>query len=262
MMEGSSRSGALPCAMATYIRHVVVYVNTDIITNCYGHRPYPRSRPYGRHSHAWFADCSQNLSSARHPSQVPVPQRNAPGTLQPMQKMRPRDAPPRARNHPTERPMTTLPATTPPSGTEADAPATPALRGRTRRAVDLMVWQGVPFDDAAAQCGLKRRSLQNAFLLPSVKAYYAAQLQVLREGHRARNIYRLAEIRDAANNMPAVNAIKALEQLDDAAAGTSAMQRSPGLQIVITQSASPPLPHATPLELEASIPPVPQRQRD
>jgi hypothetical protein len=36
--------------------------------------------------------------------------------------------------------------------------------------------------------------------------------------------------------MPAVQAIKALEQLDDIAASNAAAQRMPGLQIVIVQA--------------------------
>jgi hypothetical protein len=122
-----------------------------------------------------------------------------------------------------------------------------------------MVWQGVPRDIAAAQCGMKAKSLCDAFRLPSVKAYYMAQLEVLRSSERARNIHRLAEIRDAADNMPAVQAIKTLEQLDDVAAAQSAgLQRVPGLQIVITQ-ATPALP-AQPQVIEHDAQaPVPQR---
>jgi hypothetical protein len=128
-----------------------------------------------------------------------------------------------------------------PVASEQAAPAPSDLRGRTRRAVDLMVWQGVPRDQAAAQSGMKAKSLCDAFRLPSVKAYYMAQLQVLRDSERSRNIHRLVQIRDAANNMPAVQAIKALEQLDDIQSNTQSMQRAPGLQIVI-QTVSPALP--------------------
>ena len=128
-------------------------------------------------------------------------------------------------------------------------------KGRTRAAIDLMVWKGIPFDAAAAQVGLKAKSLRNAFSLATVKAYYSAQLQVLRDSTRARNIHRLAEIRDAANNMPAVNAIKALEQIDDIAASSSSMQRAPGLQIVITQAASSPaLPSTVTTIDETAVP--------
>jgi hypothetical protein len=69
---------------------------------------------------------------------------------------------------------------------------------------------------------------------------------VLRDSERARNIHRLVAIRDAANNMPAVNAIKALEQIDDEARGTSAMQRAPGLQIVVVAA-----PQALPAQAPA-----------
>jgi hypothetical protein len=102
-----------------------------------------------------------------------------------------------------------------------------------------MVFQGVPRDLAATQCGMKAKSLCDAFRLASVKMYYMAQLEVLRSSERARNIHRLVEIRDAANNMPAVQAIKTLEQIDDISTGTASMQRAPGLQIVITQVAAP-----------------------
>jgi hypothetical protein len=79
-----------------------------------------------------------------------------------------------------------------------------------------------------------------------VKAWYLAQLDVLRTSARARNIHRLVAIRDAANNMPAVNAIKALEQIDDEARSTQAMQRAPGLQIVVI-AAPQALPAQTPV---------------
>jgi hypothetical protein len=127
-------------------------------------------------------------------------------------------------------------------------------RGRTRQAIDLMVYQGVPRDLAAAQCGMKAKSLCDAFRLPSVKQYYMAQLQVLRDSERARNIHRLVAIRDAADNMPAVNAIKALEQIDDEARSTQAMQRAPGLQIVVV-AAPQALPAQTPaIEHNAPLP--------
>jgi hypothetical protein len=68
---------------------------------------------------------------------------------------------------------------------------------------------------------------------------------VLRSSERARNIHRLVAIRDAANNMPAVQAIKTLEQIEEASVTHSGtMQRAPGLQIVLVQAT--PQPPAAP----------------
>jgi hypothetical protein len=58
----------------------------------------------------------------------------------------------------------------------------------------------------------------------------------LRGATTARNIYRLCEIRDAENNMPAVNAIKALEQLSDEQTNTK-QTSSPGVTIRIVNIA-------------------------
>jgi hypothetical protein len=158
-----------------------------------------------------------------------------------------------------DRPVTDALQRAQPDDTEGRGPEPPAVRGRTRAAIDLMVWRGVPRDMAAAQCGMKAKSLCDAFRLPSVKAYYMAQLEVLRSSERARNIHRLVAIRDAANNMPAVQAIKALEQLDDIAAAQSAgLQRLPGLQIVIT-SATQALPSDPRVIEHDAQEPVPQR---
>jgi hypothetical protein len=60
----------------------------------------------------------------------------------------------------------------------------------------------------------------------------------LRTSERARNIHRLTEIRDKADNMPAVNAIKMLEQLGDTDGPGSAARTSPGLVIVIQGAAT------------------------
>jgi hypothetical protein len=113
------------------------------------------------------------------------------------------------------------------------------VTGKLRAALEAMVWKGLRRGEAAQAAGLAEVSLQLALAKPHVKQWYLGQLEVLRTSARARNIHRLEEIRDAANNMPAVQAIKTLEQIDDVSTGTAAMQRAPGLQIVITQVAAP-----------------------
>jgi hypothetical protein len=67
---------------------------------------------------------------------------------------------------------------------------------------------------------------------------------VLRVGERASNIHRLCGIRDAADNMPAVNAIKTLEMIDAEAVARPVGQTSPGIVIrFVTQAVTqaPPL---------------------
>jgi hypothetical protein len=86
---------------------------------------------------------------------------------------------------------------------------------------------------AAQASGMTDHGVREALRKPHVKAYLLEQMQVLRDSERPRNIHRLAEIRDAANNMPAVQAIRALEEMHDPAAGAK-HQTTPGLVIHIT----------------------------
>lgn len=83
--------------------------------------------------------------------------------------------------------------------------------------------------------------LYSAFRKPHIKAAYLAELEVLRTSERARNIQRLHEIRDAADNMPAVQAIKALMQLDDEGQrpGGGGLASAPGLTVVINVPQQP-----------------------
>jgi len=86
---------------------------------------------------------------------------------------------------------------------------------RVKDAIDAIVQSGKRWDDAAIENGMTTRNMRLALERPHVLAYYKAQLKVLREARSARNFHRLCEIADAENNMPAVNAIKALEGISD-----------------------------------------------
>lgn len=116
------------------------------------------------------------------------------------------------------------------------------ISGKVKTAMDAMVWQGLNRKQAAELAGLKEHSLYVAFSRPHNKAYYLSQLEVLRTSERARNIHRLVDIRDKADNMPAVNAIKMLEQLGDDPAANAQRVQQPGLVIMINTapSATPP----------------------
>jgi hypothetical protein len=64
---------------------------------------------------------------------------------------------------------------------------------------------------------------------------------VLRARESPASIHRLCEIRDAANNMPAVNAIRALEQIGDEQR-IAADSTTPGICINIISPSAPPAP--------------------
>lgn len=108
------------------------------------------------------------------------------------------------------------------------------VTGKLRNAINYMVWEGLDRTEAAQKATLADHSLREALKKPHVKRFYLDQLDVLRTSARARNIHRLMEIRDAADNMPAVQAIKVLEQLsEEQAVGASYVRSSPGVTIVI-----------------------------
>lgn len=97
--------------------------------------------------------------------------------------------------------------------TERSSPTT-KLNSKTRQLVEIMVWEGLPYNEAALQVGLTVRIARQLLARSHVTRYMRQQRQMLREGALPRNITRLIEIRDAADNMPAVQAIKLLEEMD------------------------------------------------
>ena len=108
----------------------------------------------------------------------------------------------------------------------------PRITKRVRDAVDAIVERGLPYDQAAKLVGLSTYALRLALGKPHVAAYLQAQLKVLRGARGPRNFHRLCEIADADNNMPAVNAIKALEMIGDEQT-TTKQTTSPGVTIRI-----------------------------
>ena len=88
------------------------------------------------------------------------------------------------------------------------------LTAAVRTAIDAIIHDRCSRAQACKRAGFTERAFYLALEKPEVAAYWNRELQVLRVGERAANIHRLCEIRDAADNMPAVNAVKTLEQLD------------------------------------------------
>ena len=111
------------------------------------------------------------------------------------------------------------------------------LTARVRQAVELMVWDGKPYNEAATESGLTVRAMRLALARPHVMAFYKAELQVLRTSEEPRSIIRLAEIRDAANNMPAVQAAKHLLEREQTNSNSND-GTSPGVTIrIVNQTA-------------------------
>ena len=111
------------------------------------------------------------------------------------------------------------------------------LTARVRQAVELMVWDGKPYNEAATEAGLTVRAMRLALARPHVMAFYKAELQVLRTSEEPRSIHRLAQIREAANNMPAVVAAKHLLELEQTNTSNS-NATSPGVTIrIVNQTA-------------------------
>jgi hypothetical protein len=135
----------------------------------------------------------------------------------------------------------------------------PRITPRVKAAIDGIVHDAMTWQEAANANGLTARTMRLALERPHVMAYYKAQCQVLRSSHHATNIHRLAQIRDADDNMPAVNAIKALEQINDEQTNKTNAP-SPGVTIRIVnvtatpaqQQSSPDLPEQQVVALNAN----------
>lgn len=108
---------------------------------------------------------------------------------------------------------------------------TPAIK----TALDAIIFEKCTRDVACKRAGISERALYLALEKPEVLTYYNRALEVLRSGERPRNIHRLAEIREAAPNMPAVQAIRTLEGMGHDAPGRpgGTTQTLPGLVVVI-----------------------------
>jgi hypothetical protein len=113
------------------------------------------------------------------------------------------------------------------------------LTTAVKTAIDAMIFGRCSRAEACKTAGFTERALYLALEKAEVAQYWNRQLLVLRAGERAANIHRLCEIRDAADNMPAVNAVKTLEQLDAEAVARPVSQVSPGIVIRVLNVSAP-----------------------
>jgi hypothetical protein len=118
-----------------------------------------------------------------------------------------------------------------------------------KAALDVMVWEGLPDNQAAVKTGLTISAIRIALKQPHGRAYYREQLQVLRERESAANIHAMIRVRDQDDNkMASLNAAIALDRSSEAETHGARAMSLPGLQIVIVQggSAAPARQHFRP----------------
>jgi hypothetical protein len=121
-----------------------------------------------------------------------------------------------------------------PAHQRTNEPKPVKITGKVRDAINAMVWDALPRKQAAEKAGISEHGLYKALRKPPVRAFYLSELEVLRTSERARNIHTLAEVRDqTTNQMARVQAVKALEQLEDVQQSAGARHQSPGFVINI-----------------------------
>lgn len=113
------------------------------------------------------------------------------------------------------------------------------IGAKLRVAIDAIVFDGLDLAAAAERANCSTRSVRKAFERSHVLAYLKRRREVLRASASGSNIRRLVEIRDAADNMPALQAIRTLEQMgeSDGMGGSGATRAAPGLTIVVMNGA-------------------------
>jgi hypothetical protein len=73
---------------------------------------------------------------------------------------------------------------------------TKALPPKVRKAIELLVFDGLSRPEAAKEAGITDNWLYQKLKLPEVLKYYRVQCEVLRTGQRHRNIKKAIELRD------------------------------------------------------------------
>src|SRR5258705_1714637 len=90
------------------------------------------------------------------------------------------------------------------------------VSGRLKTALDDMVWNATPWEEAALKADLTVRAMRLALKRPHVLSYLRDERRVLLATVSPKNLKRLGELRDQDSNMAAaVTAAKTLETLAD-----------------------------------------------
>jgi hypothetical protein len=137
--------------------------------------------------------------------------------------------------------INSMPNNLTPSANRLPEPKRARLSNKLKSALDDMVWNGAPFDEAARAADYSIQSMRKALNRRHVLRYLREQKMVFRESVSSANIHRAREIRDQTENqMAAIKAIQVIEQLGDVEAargGFSGEPVRPGLVIQIISTA-------------------------
>ncbi len=115
---------------------------------------------------------------------------------------------------------------------------TQTIKGRLQQALDLILWQGKSWDDAATEAGLTTRSMRLAMARPNVIKYLRLGVKERLGASQARALVRLEKIMSDNDQMPGVQAAKTILGLtfDD----YQTKQTSPGVVIQIISDKQEP----------------------
>jgi hypothetical protein len=130
------------------------------------------------------------------------------------------------------------------------------IKGKLRLALDKMIWEGLDWRDAAREVDLELSAMRKSFAKSSVLSYIRQQRQMLRASISTKNDFRLAQIRDDGNGMPALKAIAMLDAPIDAAAAAQRNGVTPSIGVTIqvlssqpaTRQIEPPIIDAQPVD--------------
>lgn len=141
------------------------------------------------------------------------------------------------------------PAASVPS-TLTDKPKRFKIGPKLKIAIDAIVFDGADMQEAARIAKTSTRAIRKALERGHVVKHLYKRREVLRTHASAQNIKRLVEIRDAADNMPAVQAIRELEHMGDEQ-GQASRAAAPfsGLVVVINQPAAQGASVANPVQV-------------
>jgi hypothetical protein len=136
-----------------------------------------------------------------------------------------------------------------------DKPKRPLeVRGKLAEALDLIAYQGTPYDEAARKAGLTVRAMRMALAKPHVIRYLRTQRQVLLASMSGANVLAMAQVRSQTENQNArVGAVKQLEAMSNEQTTLGAGQIAPtaGFVIVLQVPAAPGEAAPAPLIIDA-----------
>src|SRR5439155_12438757 len=111
-----------------------------------------------------------------------------------------------------------------------------SVTGRLKVALDSMIWEGKPYEEAAKAVGLAARSMRKALERPHVLAYLASGKKQLRASESARILRRLVSLAHQDDNKnAAVAACRAVEHIPEEEGPRHGQAQAPGFVIVLRE---------------------------